>query len=99
MGALTPGRCIEILTVVEHCTKEAIDLAVDFGISGHYVTRILDQVVHIRGYTKAIRTEPRIRVHWQGFQSMGNSERGTEHTLVPYPESHKRCDPAMANKL
>lgn len=33
--------------------KEAVVLVADFGISGHYVTRILDQVVRFRGYPKA----------------------------------------------
>ncbi|BAZ94621.1 transposase [Thiohalobacter thiocyanaticus] len=57
MDALANGRRIKILTVVDDCTKEAIDLAVDFGISGEYVTRILDQAARFRGYPKAIRTD------------------------------------------
>ena len=57
MDALATGRRIKILTVVDDCTQEAIDLAVDFGISGHYVTRILDQAARFRGYPKAIRTD------------------------------------------
>jgi putative transposase len=57
MDALSSGRRIKILTIVDDCTKEAIDLAVDFGISGHYVTRILDQAARFRGYPAAIRTD------------------------------------------
>lgn len=57
MDALSSGRRIKILTIVDDCTKEAIDLAVDFGISGHYVTRILDQAARFRGYPMAIRTD------------------------------------------
>lgn len=57
MDALADRRRIKILTVVDDCTKEAVDLAVDFGISGHYVTRILDQAARFRGYPKAIRTD------------------------------------------
>ena len=57
MDALAGGRRIKILTIVDDCTKEAIDLAVDFGISGHYVTRVLDQAARFRGYPKAIRTD------------------------------------------
>jgi len=41
--ALANGRRIKVLTIVDDFSKEAIDLAVDFGISGHYVTRVLDQ--------------------------------------------------------
>jgi len=57
MDALANGRRIKILTVADDCTKEAIDLVADFGISGHYVTRILDQAARFRGYPKAIRTD------------------------------------------
>lgn len=57
MDALSNGRRIKVLTVVDDCTKEAIDLVVDFGISGHYVTRVLDQAAQFRGYPKAIRTD------------------------------------------
>lgn len=55
--ALASGRRIKVLTIVDDFSKEAIDLAVDFGISGHYVTRVLDQVARFRGYPKAIRTD------------------------------------------
>lgn len=55
--ALASGRRIKILTIVDDFSKEAIDLAVDFGISGHYVTRVLDHAARFRGYPKAIRTD------------------------------------------
>lgn len=57
MDALANGRRIKILTIVDDCTKELVDLVADFGISGHYVTRILDQAARFRGYPKAIRTD------------------------------------------
>ena len=57
MDSLCYGRRIKILTIVDDCTKESIDLVADFGISGHYVTRILDQAARFRGYPKAIRTD------------------------------------------
>jgi len=57
MDALANGRRLKVLTVVDDCTKEAVDLVADFGISGHYVTRILDQVARFRGYPKAVRTD------------------------------------------
>lgn len=55
--ALANGRRIKVLTIVDDFSKEAVDLAVDFGISGHYVTRVLDQAARFRGYPKAIRTD------------------------------------------
>lgn len=55
--ALANGRRIKVLTIVDDFSKEAVDLVVDFGISGHYVTRVLDQAARFRGYPKAIRTD------------------------------------------
>ena len=57
MDSLANGRKLKVLTVVDDCTKEAVDLVADFGISGHYVTRILDQVARFWGYPKAVRTD------------------------------------------
>ena len=64
--ALANGRRIKVLTIVDDFSKEAINLAVDFGISGHYVTRVLDQAARFRGYPKAIRTD-------QGPEFTGNA--------------------------
>ncbi len=57
MDGLYYGRRIKILAIVDDCTKESVDLVADFGISGHYVTRVLDQAARFRGYPKAIRTD------------------------------------------
>lgn len=57
MDALANGRRIKTLAIVDDCTKEVIDLVTDFGISGQYVTRILDRAARFRGYPKAIRTD------------------------------------------
>lgn len=55
--ALASGRRIKVLAIVDDFSKESVDLAIDFGISGHYVTRVLDQAARFRGYPKAIRTD------------------------------------------
>ncbi len=55
--ALANGRRIKALTIVDDFTKESIDIAVDHGISGHYVTRVLDQAIRFRGAPAAIRTD------------------------------------------
>ncbi|RJG01804.1 transposase [Noviherbaspirillum sedimenti] len=47
--ALANGRRIKVPTIVDDYSKEAIDLAVDFGIAGHHVTRVLDQAARFRG--------------------------------------------------
>lgn len=55
--ALAEGRRIKALTIVDDFTKESVDIALDHGISGHYVTRVLDQAVRFRGVPAAIRTD------------------------------------------
>jgi putative transposase len=55
--ALASGRRLKCLTIVDDFTKEAVDIVVDHGIGGHYVTRILDQVMLFRGAPQAIRTD------------------------------------------
>jgi putative transposase len=55
--ALAGGRRIKALTIVDDFTKEAVGIVADHGISGHYVTRILDQAVRFRGLPAAIRTD------------------------------------------
>ena len=57
MDALANGRRIKCLTVVDDFTRECLDIAVDFGISGEYVSRVLDRIGQFRGLPKAIRTD------------------------------------------
>jgi putative transposase len=57
MDALASGRRIKCLTVVDDFTRECLDIAVDFGISGEYVSRVLDHIAQFRGLPKAIRTD------------------------------------------
>lgn len=57
MDTLANGRRIKCLTVVDDFTRECLDIAVDFGISGEYVSRVLDQIGQFRGLPKAIRTD------------------------------------------
>ncbi|KNA33115.1 transposase, partial [Burkholderia pseudomallei] len=57
LGALSNGRRVKCLTVVDDFTKEAVDIVVDHGISGLYVARALDRAARFRGYRKAVRTD------------------------------------------
>ena len=57
MDALFNGRRIKILTIVDDCTREIIDLVADYGISGRYVIRVLEKSSLSWGYPKAIRTD------------------------------------------
>jgi len=55
--SLSNGRRIKYLTVADDFSHECVDIAVDFGISGQYVTRLLDQAALFRGYPIAVRTD------------------------------------------
>ncbi len=55
--ALSTGRRIKCLTVVDDFTKESVGILVEHGISGYRVTRVLDKMARLRGYPQAIRTD------------------------------------------
>jgi putative transposase len=55
--ALESGRRLKCLTIVDDFTKEAIDIVVDHGISGKYVTRALDAAGRFRQLPATIRTD------------------------------------------
>ena len=55
--SLANGRRIKCLTVADDFTHECVDIAVDYGISGQYVTRLLDRTAIFRGYPAAVRTD------------------------------------------
>ena len=42
--ALSTGKRIKCLTIVDDYTKEAVDIVVDRSISGHYVARALSNI-------------------------------------------------------
>jgi len=55
--SLCNGRRIKLLTVADDFSHECVTIAVDFGIGGEYVTRLLDEAARFRGYPQAIRTD------------------------------------------
>lgn len=57
MDALSNGRRIKCLNIVDDCSKEAVDIVVDHSITGHYVVRVLEQAARFRGLPAAIRTD------------------------------------------
>ena len=57
MDALSSGRRVKCLTIVDDFTKEAVDIVPDHSIPGLYVTRVLDQAARFRGLPVAIRTD------------------------------------------
>jgi putative transposase len=55
--SLANGRRIKCLTVADDFSHECVDVATDFGISGEYVTRVLDHAATFRGYPSVVRTD------------------------------------------
>ena len=55
--SLASGRRIKCLTVTHDFSHECVDIAVDHGIGGEYVVRVLDQVARFRGYPQAVRSD------------------------------------------
>lgn len=57
MDALSSGRRIKCLTIVDDYTKECLDIPVATGISGDEVVRALEKIAAFRGYPTAVRTD------------------------------------------
>jgi putative transposase len=55
--SLSGGRRLKYLTVADDFSHESVDIVVDYGISGQYVTRVLDRAALFRGYPRAVRTD------------------------------------------
>ena len=55
--SLVNGRRIKCLTVADDISHECVDIGVDYGISGQYVTCLLDRVTTFGGYPGAVRTD------------------------------------------
>jgi len=55
--SLASGRRLKCLAVADDFSHECVDLTVDYGISGEYVTRLLDRAAVFRGYPAAVRTD------------------------------------------
>jgi putative transposase len=89
MDALSNGRRLKCLTVVDDFTKEAADIVVDHGISGLYVARALDRAARFRGYPK-----PGSGIHEPGTRPMGVCER--RHAKV---DSARKADAECVHRI
>ena len=78
--ALANGRRIKCLTVVDDFSRECMDIAVDYGMGGQYVARVLDQVGQFRGYPKAIRTDQGPEFTSRAFMAWAHA-RGVRHLI------------------
>jgi putative transposase len=79
--SLANGRRIKCLTVADDFSHECVDLAVDWGISGQYVTRLLDSAAIFRGYPLAVRTDNGPEFTSRAFMPWAHSH-GVRHILI-----------------
>jgi putative transposase len=79
--SLANGRRIKCLTVADDFSHESVEIAVDYGISGHYVTPILDRAAVFRGYPLAVRTDNGPEFTSRAFMGWA-SGHGIQHILI-----------------
>ena len=61
--------------------ERIVDIAVDYGISGQYVTRLLDQAATFRGYPLAVRTDNGPEFTSRAFMAWATAH-GVRHILT-----------------
>jgi putative transposase len=79
--SLANGRRLKCLTVADDFSHECVDIAVDYGISGQYVTRLLDQAALFRGYPAAVRTDNGPEFTSRAFLAWA-TRHGIRHILI-----------------
>ncbi|MDP2380772.1 MAG: IS3 family transposase [Pseudohongiella sp.] len=79
--SLANGRRIKCLTVADDFSHECVDIATDYGISGQYVTRLLDQAALFRGYPRAVRTDNGPEFTSRAFMAWTQAH-GIRHLLI-----------------
>ena len=73
--SLANGKRLKCLTVADDFSHECVDIAVDYGMSGQYVTRLLDRAATFRGYPSAVRT--------------GNGPEFTSRDFMAWAQQHR----------
>ena len=79
--SLVNGRRLKCLTVADDFSHECVDIAVDYGIGGQYVTRLLDQAALFRGYPKVVRTDNGPEFTSRAFMGWAQTH-GIRHLLI-----------------
>ena len=79
--SLANGQRIKFLTVADDFSHECVDISVDWGISGQYVTRLLDRAAVFRGYPLAVRTDNGPEFTSRAFMAWAQSH-GVRHILI-----------------
>ena len=79
--SLSGGRRLKYLTVADDFSHESVDIIVDYGISGQYVTRVLDRAALFRGYPQAVRTDNGPEFTSRAFMAWAQAH-GIRHILI-----------------
>ena len=79
--SLSNGRRLKYLKVADDFSHECVDIAVDFGISGEYVTRLLDRAAVFRGYPDMVRTDNGPEFTSRVFMAWAQTH-GIRHILI-----------------
>ena len=79
--SLANSRRIKCLTVADDFSHECVDIATDFGISGQYVTRLLDRAALFRGYPSVVRTDNGPEFTSRAFMGWAQTH-GIRHILI-----------------
>ena len=79
--SLASGRRIKCLTVADDFSHECVQIGIDFGISGEYVTRMLDEAARFRGYPLAVRTDNGPEFTSRAFMAWAHKHR-IRHILI-----------------
>ena len=74
-------RRIKCLTVADDFSHEWIDITADFGISEHYVIRLLDRAATFRGYPQAVKTDNGPEFTCRAFMTWAQ-KHGIQHILI-----------------
>ena len=79
--SLSGGRRLKYLTVADDFSHESVDITVDWGISGLYVTRLLDRAAIFRSYPLAARTDNGPVFTSRAFMAWAQTH-GIRHILI-----------------
>jgi putative transposase len=79
--SLVNARRLKCFTIADDFSHECVDIAVDFGIGGHYVTRVLDQAATFRGYPSVVRTDNGPEFTSRAFMGWCHAH-GIQHLLI-----------------
>jgi putative transposase len=79
--SLSNGRRLKYLTVADDFSHECVDIGMNFGISGQYVTRLLDRAAVFRCYPEMVRTNNGPEFTSRVFMAWAQTH-GIRHILI-----------------